>query len=743
MKISFFSFALLLSSLPLAEAQKDTDRSALQLTLPPAIYAVPGVETSIYFDNIIVTQTPETFRFQVSAKVGTTEERRWVFTPGDSDVGRHSITISVIDQAGKTVDSQSTELHVIPKAAGADSSIKLLIVGDSLTHASAYPNEIARSLTQPGNPRWKMLGTHAPARATDRVAHEGYGGWTWERFATKHEPNPDGTYRKRSSPFVFLNDQNTPELNVARYFDEHCDGERPDYTIILLGINDCFSAPADDVAGIDARIDSMFKHADRLLAAIQKAAPQTHVGFCLTPAANSRQAAFEANYKDRYTRWGWKRIQHQLVQRQLEYVKEKNDSRLSVIPTELNIDPVDGYPDNNAVHPNDSGYAQIGQTIYSWLKWRLQEHNSDEAASANGHPQHEWEYSTAALKPFWQADVVSRESVLFLRDSKTAEARGSLLFPVEKVISVQNAAGTVTYQRGTDYEFETGSREITIPVNSNVVTKTPAELRRPAGSQKYRLTHRDGGDEILFGPKLEYHEMQTWVTYTKATSDWPVEMPDFDAGRLPRTIGLLRNSKPVSIVLLGDSISTGCNASRWGEGAPFQPAYQDLLREHLARHCRTDVKLTNLSVGGKSTPWGIDQIDHVVDAQPDLVIIAFGMNDAARRSAEEYARNTQQMINKTRQSLPNAEFILIATMLGNRNWTTLKHEVFPQYRNELAKLTGPGIALADMTSVWNEFLKRKKDADLTGNGVNHPNDFGHRVYAQVLSAILVDDRVKN
>jgi acyl-CoA thioesterase-1 len=77
-------------------------------------------------------------------------------------------------------------------------------------------------------------------------------------------------------------------------------------------------------------------------------------------------------------------------------------------------------------------------------------------------------------------------------------------------------------------------------------------------------------------------------------------------------------------------------------------------------------------------------------------------------------------------------------MLGNRDWIRLKHEVFPKYRDELAELCERGIALADMTSVWSEFLKRKKDSDLTGNGVNHPNDFGHRVYAQVLSALLVD-----
>ncbi|MCA9016165.1 MAG: alpha/beta hydrolase [Planctomycetaceae bacterium] len=42
-----------------------------------------------------------------------------------------------------------------------------------------------------------------------------------------------------------------------------------------------------------------------------------------------------------------------------------------------------------------------------------------------------------------------------------------------------------------------------------------------------------------------------------------------------------------------------------------------------------------------------------------------------------------------------------------------------------------------MTSIWTEFFKQKLDWDLTGNGVNHPNDFGHRIYAQVLSTLLV------
>jgi hypothetical protein len=63
--------------------------------------------------------------------------------------------------------------------------------------------------------------------------------------------------------------------------------------------------------------------------------------------------------------------------------------------------------------------------------------------------------------------------------------------------------------------------------------------------------------------------------------------------------------------------------------------------------------------------------------------------------------------------------------------------MFPQYRDALASLVKPGVALVDLTSIWSEMLKRKREVDLTGNGVNHPSDFGHRVYAQAILALLV------
>lgn len=352
-----------------------------------------------------------------------------------------------------------------------------------------------------------------------------------------------------------------------------------------------------------------------------------------------------------------------------------------------------------------------------------------------------WLYDAGLMQPFWLGDTVEGESVLFIKDPATGEAKAQLLFPVLEVQSVTRAVdwrvpGRMTYEEGRDYIAKVGSREIILPKDSRIPCFTPNQLRRPAGSQKYRLTHRDGNGEILFAAGAEYHEMQVCVSYRHASEPWP-SAPTFDENALPKTIQKLKSKEAVSIVLLGDSISTGCNASGWANCSPHQPPYQDLLLEHMKQTYSPNVTLTNLAVGGTSTPWGLTRIPDVVAAKPDLVILAFGMNDSSGRSAEEYKSNTLAMIKAVRETQPQAEFILVATMLGNRDWVTLKHELFPQYRTALQELNEPGIALADMTSIWTEMLNRKMDWDLTGNGINHPNDFGHRVYAQVLTTLLV------
>src|SRR2546422_1236978 len=193
----------------------------------------------------------------------------------------------------------------------------------------------------------------------------------------------------------------------------------------------------------------------------------------------------------------------------------------------------------------------------------------------------EWKYSPDLMRPFWQGNIMEGESVLFIKDAKTGEARASVLFPLQQVLAVRNSPGDITYEEGRDYVWKPESREIVLTARSRIVSRAPPELRRPANSQKYQLTHRDGNGEIFFGPRLEYHDMQTCITYTHAPKLWKSALPKFDAKALPRSVHKLQNRQPLWIVVVGDSISAGCNASGWAGAAPFQPPYPELVRRHL------------------------------------------------------------------------------------------------------------------------------------------------------------------
>lgn len=345
----------------------------LQLTLPPVVYAVPEVSMSIYHDNIVLTEVPQNYRFEFACDIGTNEEYRWTVKPSDRDVGDHPLTITVKGADGKVLEQAKTTLHVSPRKSGEGKALRLLIIGDSLTHASIYPNEIASLFSRPGNPTLTLLGTHKPAAVKPGVVHEGYGGWKWADFLTKYTaPTPGATAgplaRKTTSPFIFPSaDGKTGVLDLPRYFKEHCGNQPPDIVTFLLGINDCFAASP---TAPDARINEVLDNADRLLAAFHQAAPKAILAVGLTTPPNSRQEAFTANYKNKYTRWGWKRIQHRLVQRMLERLSNREKDGIHLVPTELNLDPVEGYPNNNGVHPNPVGYAQIGASFYAWMKSR-------------------------------------------------------------------------------------------------------------------------------------------------------------------------------------------------------------------------------------------------------------------------------------------------------------------------------------------------------------------------------------
>ncbi len=355
------------------------------------------------------------------------------------------------------------------------------------------------------------------------------------------------------------------------------------------------------------------------------------------------------------------------------------------------------------------------------------------------------------LEPFWRSQTVYRESVLCVSDVAGQPAIGKLLFPAAQILAVHSTHGSPRFQLGTDFTVSADGQQLLRQEPSSIPFLKSTDLFMPRGARPVwtggpdsavpcALPHKAGDPEthLLFDNGHWFHDQQIEVTYVRAAGDWPGAVPQFDATRLPKTVARLKAKEKLTIAVSGDSISYGLNASGLVGAAPFMPVYAELVAAQLRASYGGEVALFNRAVGGWGVPNGLADLDKLLETQPDLVVIAYGMNDVGRRNPAGYKDGIQQMITRIKAARPDTEIILVATMLGNDQWQHTPREMFPQYRDALASLGGPGIALADMTTIWTHMLQRKRDCDLTGNGVNHPSDFGHRVYASALLSLLIE-----
>ena len=106
---------------------------------------------------------------------------------------------------------------------------------------------------------------------------------------------------------------------------------------------------------------------------------------------------------------------------------------------------------------------------------------------------------------------------------------------------------------------------------------------------------------------------------------------------------------------------------------------------------------------------------------------------------EEYRNKTGRLIEAIRKVSPKTEFLLIASTLPNELAATEPHHFWAhqdEYSESLKGLEGMGVAIADIQAVQKEIGKRKRYIDITGNWLNHPNDYLARILAQVVIKTL-------
>lgn len=340
--------------------------------------------------------------------------------------------------------------------------------------------------------------------------------------------------------------------------------------------------------------------------------------------------------------------------------------------------------------------------------------------------------------PLWNTDMVWEESIAFVRDGQGA-AQATLLFDPIRIIRVENLVKGEVYEENRDYTAEGG--RIRLTENSRIFSFGEDELF-PENPEKGSFFPMPGGNS-LFHEGSFFIERQVSVTYRCRRGQWKGIVPELADQKLKRTFEILRSGKPFRYVLFGDSISAGANNTKKLDIPPRQPGFGEMLDERMREAYASEIFYVNTAVGGKDTRWAVETAEERVSAyHPDLVILAFGMNDGGK-TMEEYQANIREVIRKVRANQPECEFLLVATSLPNpiltdpraRFWSHQEHHM--GLLSEIAQDT-PGVAVADIGSVHRYMMERKQFIDMTSNNVNHPNDFFYRVHAQFLSGMLID-----
>ena len=382
---------------PLQKVEKcQVQKEDVKLLLPEKIYAVPGVETNVYFENIVRVINPANYVFEARSSHGRCDEKRWSFTPTDKDTGSFKLTISVIGNQG-ILDSKDVTVVVSPRTAGQGKKLTALIIGDSLTEGSVYPSQINLLFKAPGNPKFKTIGSHAGygriVKAGD-VAHEGYGGWSWQAFVSKWTDDANFAKLKNRKDILKARSQFLAKKNgkvvfdIQGYFDRINGGKAPDIVTFQLGVNDVFTANDNNVEQV---INKIMNNMDKMLFHMRKAAPNAIIGVGLPTAGALSQDAFGRNYGSRYFRWQYKKNQHRLVERMMEKFAKSNPYNVRIVPIYLALDCEHNFPIinapinagnkrlitrlNNGVHPSADGYRQIGNAFYCWMKAVIAEEN--------------------------------------------------------------------------------------------------------------------------------------------------------------------------------------------------------------------------------------------------------------------------------------------------------------------------------------------------------------------------------
>lgn len=416
---------------------------APEIVMPVSMYALQGVQANLYFDNVLIGDpTKYDVVLSKTASSGTMQQLnecfRWV--PAGA-VSSGALTMKLKDKV-TFVDKASAaiNLRAAASSAGAGTTKKLMLVGDSLINGSAITQHLADTASADA-----MALTLIGARGYGSNWHEGRSGWSVPDYTTAGRVNYykftvsgvsvfpliDAEYTNNGQTFRFDRRKGSTELvmfntsgvanppaasgvltkvfgtgdatiafsafesvpgnpfwiggvvNVPQYLTDYSLAA-PDWFMVALGINDIFSQTTD--SGAQSAAVAFFTSLDTLITSAKAVDGSIKVGLVIPSPPSFDQDSFGLSEAFGTTRARNKRNILIWARELVTRYAGLEASRIYICPSNLNLDTVNNMNraasaavnsrssvnvarQNNGVHPHTTGYQQIADAIWAFLKF--------------------------------------------------------------------------------------------------------------------------------------------------------------------------------------------------------------------------------------------------------------------------------------------------------------------------------------------------------------------------------------
>lgn len=373
------------------------------------------------------------------------------------------------------------------------------------------------------------------------------------------------------------------------------------------------------------------------------------------------------------------------------------------------------------------------------------------------------------LQPFWNTREVYNETFMFIGQEGECE----LLYAPSEILSIKDYRLKQTYIKGVDFEINGNvikrTANSSMPYleaneywvdeetkNANTVENINFEkvIENAPGLKEFNLT----GQRYLKVRENILPEFSQCVISYKHNEAYPTDGFYPQSKGIENFINKLENDKKASIVFYGDSITEGWTASghiwEWAI-EPNMSSWVHMVEDYLENKYEAEIDVTNEAIGGWTTSQGLANYDIKMEGSiphrhshesedraheslnPDLLVLGFGMNDWTL-DPEAYQSLIAKIVAKYYANNPEGNVILISSMPANVDTAIEGNQRYFEENLKVVAHNYEGTLVAPVYSTYQQLFKMGKHSrDILSNNVNHPNDFGVRVYAQVVLKTLL------